>query len=93
MPIVLQFGGGTPNRATNMYHLLSAVNAQAEEHPIPESNSPLDPIAILSADSINALNTIASGQIFSTLLKCTDALVTLPDPSRPQAEKDPGWDF
>jgi hypothetical protein len=43
---VLQFGGGTPNGATNMYNLLSAVNAQAEAHPIPESNASLDPIAM-----------------------------------------------
>jgi hypothetical protein len=92
---VLQFGGDTPNGATNMYHLLSAVHAQAEAHPIPESNVSLDPIAILSAlaDSINAFNAITSGQILSTLLKGTDALVTLPDPSQLQAEKDPGWDF
>jgi hypothetical protein len=25
--------------------------------------------------------------------KVLNALVTLPDPSQPQAEKDPGWDF
>jgi hypothetical protein len=63
-------------------------------HPIPESNASLDPIAILSADSVNAFNAITRGQILSTLLKGTDhALVTLPDPSQPQAEKDPGWDF
>ena len=62
-------------------------------HPIPESNASLDPIAILSADSVNALNAITRGQILSTLLKGNDALVTLPDPSQPQAEKNPGWDF
>jgi hypothetical protein len=90
---VLQFGGGTPNGTTNMYHLPSAVNAQAEAHPIPESNASLDPIAILSADSVKAFNAITRGQILSTLLKGTDVLVTLMDPSQPQAEKDPGWDF
>jgi hypothetical protein len=57
----------------------------------------LDLIVILSADSVNAFNAITSGEILSTLLKCTDALVILPDPSQPQAEspaeKDLGWDF
>jgi hypothetical protein len=80
-----------------MYHLLSAVtgNAQAEAHPIPECNVSLNPIVILSAlaVSVNAFNAITRGQILSTLLRGTDALVTLPDPSQLQAKKDPGWVF
>jgi hypothetical protein len=34
------------------------INAQAEAHPIPESNASLDPIAILSADSVSAFNAV-----------------------------------
>ena len=56
-------------------------------HPIPESNASLDPIAILSADSVNVFNAITRGQILSTLLKGTDALVTLPDPSQPPGRR------
>ena len=44
---VLQFGGRTPNGATNMYHLLSPINAQAEAQPSSTSQASLDPIMTL----------------------------------------------
>ena len=90
---VLQFGGGTPNGATNMYHLLSAIKAQADATPLAASQASLDPIAILSADSVNAFNATTRAQILSILQQGTAALVTLPDPSPPGTDKDPGWDF
>ncbi len=65
-PRAIQFGGNTPDGATNIFHLLaSLVEAAQDEKDLPRN----DPIALVVLDSTNAFNKQKRQSIYDNIME------------------------
>ena len=91
-PMALQFGGNNKNGATNMYHLLATIVADAGGQTASDEQEQ-EPIVLISLDLKNAFNTLSRESLLDFLGYGCDSFVTLLS----QKEHDPplpvGWDL
>ena len=99
-PNVIQYGGSIANGASYMYHLLSAVNAQAEKNQqhcyASHASHSEDPLVILPMDSKNAFNALNRQQLVHFLQEGCETHAPNLSPSNGEGSTDDpspyGWD-
>ena len=90
-PRAIQFGGNTPDGATNMFHLLASLaEAAQDEKDLPRN----DPIALVVLDSTNAFNEQKRQSIYDNMMEGCRAQCPPGLPELQGSENSPyGWDI
>ena len=91
-PRALQFGGNNKNGATNMFHLLATIVAEAPVQPQQDTAEP-DPIVLISLDLKNAFNALSRESLLDLLGYGCESFVTLKQRTAHATPLPVGWDL